>query len=250
MVYIIKKIIKFFIITAIILFLLNKWLVHTIVRSNYTYALSRMGNMVEEILDIPYRDIWQNDVGMNYGDLEDISYDEWMNMDCKYTDATSKNHKSYFSSSLNAKIKKLDEKYQRHLYCIRPKSWTGEDISNIEVREIDSPALVVVMNEYILKYPKVLNNIIKIAEKPCMYLQNLPSREYAEKLLDKEQEYVIKDKIHFKDQTRRELFCDTTIKKYTIIRIVDSDDKTKYDIVVTRIDLPEKKTSWWDKLFL
>lgn len=30
------------------------------------------------------------------------------------------------------------------------------------------------MNEYVLKYPKVLNNLIKIVEKPCFYLKELP----------------------------------------------------------------------------
>ena len=40
-----------------------------------------------------------------------------------------------------------------------------------------SPCIRVSFNEYILNYPKILNNIIKIAETPCYYLKGEALRE-------------------------------------------------------------------------
>ena len=36
-----------------------------------------------------------------------------------------------------------------------------------------APCLRVSFHEYILQYPKILRNILKIAEKPCNYLKNM-----------------------------------------------------------------------------
>lgn len=244
-----KIVIKFFLKVLLVICVLYSGLHYFIFKSYEPYRLLRMRSFVVELLDIPYRDVRPYDVGMNYGDLEEITYDEWMNMECKYTDTSSGIYKSNSSSYINTELKKLGEKAQRHLYCLRPKFWTGKNISNIEVSKIDSPALVVVMNEYVLKYPKVLNNLIKIAEKPCMYLSDVPSIEEAEKIGDWRESTDLSYKISLKRQSRDELFCDTRTKKFTIIRIVDSNDETKYDIVVPRIDLPEKDPSWWKRYF-
>lgn len=244
-----KTVLKFFLKLLFVVCVLYAGL-HYFILSGYEFTrLLRMRPFVIELLDIPYRDVKPYDVGMNYGDLEDITYDEWMSMQCEDTNTSSDMYKSYSSIEINAKLRDLGEKAQRHLYCIRPKTWSGENISNIEVSKIDSPALVIVMNEYILKYPKVLNNLIKIAEKPCRYIENLPSREEARKILDKQQREHIEEKIWFKGQIREELFCDTRTKRFTIIRIVDSNNATKYDIVIPRIDLPKKERPWWKRYF-
>jgi hypothetical protein len=111
-------------------------------------------------------------------DLEPITTEEWMNVDCKSS-------KKYSGDSYGFDQNTLD-----HMYCINPiiygrypnkNAHSGRifrtSINTILSGMFDSPCISVSFNEYILNYPKIFNNIIKIAEKPCVYLKGKGLRD-------------------------------------------------------------------------
>ena len=116
-------------------------------------------------------------------DLEPITKEEWMNVKCKSS-------KKYSGDALGFDKDTLD-----HMYCIKPimgATYPNKNAHSVRIfrtsenriiadeivpEKFVSPCIRVDFNEYILKYPKILNNIIKIAEKPCYYLKNEALRE-------------------------------------------------------------------------
>lgn len=111
-------------------------------------------------------------------DLEPITKEEWMNVKCKSS-------KKYSGDALGFDKDTLD-----HMYCIKPimgATYPNKNAHSVRIFRTSenkiiadkiapdkfvSPCIRVDFNEYILNYPKILNNIIKIAEKPCYYLKN------------------------------------------------------------------------------
>ena len=104
----------------------------------------------------------------NWLDLEPISQEEWDNVICEDVNIKDKDYpegKKSFKESPHGK-------------CIRPVilprySYPKHAIPYLSTGNIlDSPCIIITFNEYIFKYPKIFNNILKIAEKPCYYLRD------------------------------------------------------------------------------
>ncbi|MDC0865204.1 hypothetical protein OAP56_04585 [Rickettsiaceae bacterium] len=106
-------------------------------------------------------------------DLEPISYEEWMDVKCESPYKGDKDDHNRFGKD-----------FVVHAACIGPQYFAlypnknansgrifRTSINKVQRGIFDSPCIRVSFNEYILKYPKILNNIIKIAEKPCFYLR-------------------------------------------------------------------------------
>lgn len=244
-----KPLLKFVLIVFIIFAGIFCWLSYEMLRDYEGRMHSKINYLTGDLLDIPYREKNIDYIGKNYGDLEEITHDEWMNMECKCPDTPTGLYGPSANGATREERRTLGTKGLKHIMCLNPIYMTGKKVSNIDFKYKNSPALLIVMNEYILKYPKVLNNIIKIVEKPCKYIEDLPTSEEAEKIEDWDKRHRMLSKISYKRQVREELFCDSRVKRFTIIRIVDSEYNTKYDIVVPRIDLPEQEKSWWRSWF-
>ena len=118
-------------------------------------------------------------------DLEPITKEEWMNVECSSHDKGDLEDRRGFT-----------EDFITHTACIHPivlgrypnkNAHSGRifrtSINTMLSGLFDSPCIRVSFNEYILNYPKILNNILKIAEKPCVYLkgQGLRSHLYCDK---------------------------------------------------------------------
>jgi hypothetical protein len=158
-------------------------------------------------------------------DLESVTAREWMNIECKLPDDES------IKETINWRFEysSLSEQEKKYLYCISPN--IEYSYINMPSNENDfllphetmfnEPCIIISFHEYILQYPKILRNILKIAEKPCYYLKNTPVEKYY----------------------RKELYCDSfgkwpykNEKTCIIIRIVDSEANLRHQIVVPRKD--------------
>ena len=104
----------------------------------------------------------------NWLDLEPISQEEWDNVNCEDVNIKDK----YYPEG------KKSFKESPHGKCIRPVilpkySYPKHAIPYLSSGDIlNSPCIYITFNEYIFKYPKIFNNILKIAEKPCYYLRD------------------------------------------------------------------------------
>ena len=103
----------------------------------------------------------------NWYDLEPISEQEWKDIKCEYSEKQLENYNKYRGNKVSG-----------CLFCIRPQEYSlfgirgrgnANDYLSVPTGMSNSPCIVLTFNEYILRYPKILNNILKIAEKPCHY---------------------------------------------------------------------------------
>jgi hypothetical protein len=166
-------------------------------------------------------------------DLEPITKEEWMNVECKY-------FKEYRGDTYGFDKNTLD-----HMYCINPIIYGPYPNKNVRSGRIfrtvinttlsgmfDSPCIRVNFNEYILNYPKILNNILKIAEKPCSYLKD--------------------------EALRDDLYCDKpkeswyeAEKSCVVINIYDSEGYKKMQLRIPRQDnqhLLKGQEEWDERL--
>ena len=110
-------------------------------------------------------------------DLEPISQEEWDNVICKDVNIKDKDYpkgkKSFKESPHSECIRPLILPGLTHIFPKHATSYysTGDIL--------DSPCIKITFNEYIFKYPKIFNNILKIAEKPCYYLKNNKVPDYS-----------------------------------------------------------------------
>ena len=158
-------------------------------------------------------------------DLEPITKEEWMNVKCN----------SHYKGDLEDR-RGFTEDFITHTTCIQPLSLAGrypnKNAHSIRIfrtsenriiadeivpNKFVSPCIRVDFNEYILNYPKILNNIIKIAEKPCYYLKN--------------------------EALRSALYCDESRKAWyeeekscVVIDIFDSEGYKKMQLRIPRQD--------------
>ena len=138
-------------------------------------STNRYENLLQDpITKTAYAYVVKND----WLDLEPITKEEWMNVKCSSHDKGDLEDRRGFT-----------EDFITHTTCIQPlllgkypnkNAHSGRIFRTSENKIIAdkiapdkfvSPCTRVYFNEYILKYPKILNNIIKIAEKPCYYLK-------------------------------------------------------------------------------
>lgn len=142
------------------------------------FARFAMMTIMEQALKQPSLNKYEKQPHMffakaDWEDLEPVSYEEWMNVKCESYD---KGNKDYYN--------RFGKDFVVHTACIGPQYFAlypnknansgrifSTVINKIQRGMFDSPCISVKFNEYILKYPKILNNIIKIAEKPCFYLR-------------------------------------------------------------------------------
>ena len=115
-------------------------------------------------------------------DLEPISPEEWEKVECNFNgeDEWSK----FIFETDYANIPHLSEAEKKRRYCMAietrvvnrdllPQNY--KDYLNSSTFVGDgwyAPCLMVSFHEYVLQYPKILRNILKIAEKPCHYINN------------------------------------------------------------------------------
>lgn len=189
-------------------------------------------DIFQQLLQIPYRketsSYVRNALKEGWGDLEPISYEEWMNMECECSEI-----KEYLVRDIKDNLQKL--RTTEHLMCLSingpfnkvrdPKNTMPKHCTGM----FNCHSTSIYVNDYILKYPKVLRNIIKIAEKPCYYLKDLPNKEENRRLYNNI------------DQLRGELYCDKNEgfygdKTYIVIHVLDKEGFQSGQIIVPRID--------------
>jgi hypothetical protein len=126
-------------------------------------------------------------------DLEPISDEEWQKVECNFKgeDEWSKFiFKEYYADKPN-----LSEAEKRRRYCMSiamrvvnraalPKNYKDFlDESSFSGDGWYAPCLRVDFHEYILQHPKILRNILKIAERPCDYTKNLRAANCVSRIL-------------------------------------------------------------------
>ena len=169
----------------------------------------------------------------NWLDLEPISQEEWMNIDCKLPDKDRMQEEfKWIKRDIDWSFQPgvLTDEEKKYLYCISPGiEYSYKNMPNNQNDFLlpndsmfNEPCIIISFHEYILQYPKILRNILKIAEKPCYYLKNSKLGQY---------------------YTSRDLRCDSfgkwpyrNEKTCIIIRIVDSEVNLRHQIVVPRRD--------------
>ena len=172
---------------------------------------------------------WEMD---EWFDLEPINKEEWMNIDCKLPDKDRMQEEfKWIKRDIDWSFQPgvLTDEEKKYLYCISPGiEYSYKNMPNNQNDFLlpndsmfNEPCIIISFHEYILQYPKILRNILKIAEKPCYYLKNTPVEQYY----------------------RKELYCDSfgkwpyrDEKTCIIIRIVDSEVNLRQQIVVPRKD--------------
>ena len=116
-------------------------------------------------------------------DLEPISVEEWKDVKCEFT--RKNEHGDFTYQNYYGNRSDFTQQARRRNYCIssdiRINDYTTlpenyKDYLNKQSFSEGgwySPCLRVSFHEYIIQYPKILRNILKIAEKPCNYLKNM-----------------------------------------------------------------------------
>ena len=168
----------------------------------------------------------------NWLDLEPIFQEEWMNIDCKLPDKDRMQEEfKWIKRDIDWSFQPgvLIDEEKKYLYCISPGiKYSYKKVPNNKNDFLlpndsmfNEPCIIISFHEYILQYPKILRNILKIAEKPCYYLKNS----------------------NLGKPYREELCCDSfgkwpyrNEKTCIIIRIVDSEANLRHQIVVPRRD--------------
>jgi hypothetical protein len=218
-------------------------------------------HLVIKLLRMPYYELRDyNDrilLKDNLEDLEEITPEEWSNMKVRYEYDNLKEANA-FDRDLSidpTKFRKLTQKdkiefrkEKNHLYDLLPKFMiryhldNDKRISEIcrnEAKFLEVPTLChsvfncrsisISIHDYILKYPKVLNNLIKILEKPCFYLKELPTTTNSN---IKDINYEEKEALRYMKDLRTNLHCDLSehkhlLKKDRIFSEIQIYDKCK-----------------------
>jgi hypothetical protein len=161
-------------------------------------------------------------------EIEPIPADYWYNMNCNvYNKYKDWRIPPQFESAAKAQ-----------LACIEVEDNTGisprNDVGKALCRNyLNCQVLKVRVDDYILSHPKILWNILKVAEKPCAYLKTPdmiaegPDKHYTTS--------VIKE-------IRESMFCDGAPyymrqRKFTLIRVIDRKNNRSTEIIVRRKDI-------------
>jgi hypothetical protein len=220
----------------------------------YLITQSTLEQLVTASLRIPYAGLVDKAFYKDsLEDLEEITYDEWMNMECECRDRVydflfDEHNLEVLPKSARIEANKLNSKQRQHLYCLRPDHWQafgGGGFINKMPKNLfglnifTERGLHLTMNEYVLKYPKVLSNVIKILEKPCFYFKDLPLPPDSEPLIYSD----VEETEHFLKHEKSALYCNRDRamyyekeRTYSVLRLVDSKGRSKVAIVIPRKD--------------
>lgn len=193
-------------------------------------------DVFKQLLQIPYtKDYLRKALKEGWQDLEPISYEEWMSMDYECNEMKDNTGWYPWLGATKADLLKLGENGRKHILCLStnpfyykvmgPKNAMPKHCTSM----FNCHSISIYIHDYILKYPKVLRNIIKIAEKPCYYLKDPPSKEENRELYRNI------------DQLRGELYCDKNKgpygdKTYMVIYILDKEGYQSGQLIIPRID--------------
>lgn len=164
----------------------------------------------------------------NNPEIEQVPEDYWYNMGC--------NVEEKYKDWRNPPQFENDEKAQ--LACIEVEDDTGfshnKDVSTALCSNyLNCQALMVRIDDYILSHPKILWNILKVAEKPCNYLKTPemipegPNKQYTTSVIN---------------EIKESMFCNGTPyymrqRKFVLIRIIDRKNNRSTEIIVRRKDI-------------
>lgn len=222
------------------------WLASMMFQDNRFYLDAGFKFLTLDLLQIPYSSYKTNitsSVKSDIYDLEPISYEEWMEMECECHDTASGTYDHGLPSARTKDLRMLGVEGQKHIMCLQPNAFIRKWFANVMPEDCTSQfncdTMKIQVYDYILKYPKVLNNLIKIAEKPCYYVKELPKEKpILPSLSTKDKETADREwkEYYDLDQTRDELHCDNNDRPRSIIRILDKTGQAKYDIIIPRLD--------------
>lgn len=255
-----KELIKIIVISGVVLFvpaLLFIIFVHFIYPiatfwARETNTARGVYSLVTKTLQIPYQGYKRVDEPYMYKeewqDLEPISEEEWLSMKCEHPKTESG---EYFTTYMAENI--LSHEGQKQIHCVTPIFWDERHPYINKMPKhctsiFNCSAIDIAFYDYILQYPKVLNNVIKIMEKPCNYLyDNFPIPTTAYHPSEEERQQLIKENKLFTYNgvvyTKNLLYCNTAKIKfyeqdrsYSVIYILDKDGNKKTEIIVPRKD--------------
>ena len=232
----ILKIIAGIIVICGVLYCLLWWFMAEDYRTRINLALQYT---TLELLQIPYANTSTRNIFKDgWQDLEPISQEEWMSMECECPDTKTGQYDVWLPSATKRALNMLGTRWQKHIMCLQPYPFRKRGFVNIMPEDcpnmLQCESMRIQVYDYVLKYPKVLNNLIKIVEKPCFYLKYLP-KEIPPSKSDLELG-GIPFEYSFNKQTRGDLYCNNNRMPRSIIRILDKEGRAKYDIVVPRLD--------------
>ncbi len=152
---------------------------------------------------------------------------------------------SYYTSYFAEQY--LTKEQQKQVHCIRPRSWVNQDKHCSSI--FNCPSIQISFYDYILEQPKVLDNVIKIMEKPCHYLSDdfsIPARSDYKRTNEEWDKLVEENKTDAYIEVtymRNLIYCDKLKgrsyekdRTYSVIYIFDKDGNKKTEIIVPRKD--------------
>jgi hypothetical protein len=153
-----------------------------------------------------------------------------MNMKCECPDVA---YGDWLPGATEEELQKIGTSGQKHVMCLSPGSFYGQGARKNTMpvhctNMFNCNSIYIQIHDYILKYPKALRNLIKIVEKPCFYLKDMPDEE--------EDLQLYRDL----DQLRGELHCDDNKRTHIVIYILDKEGAQSAQLVIPRIDTTDK----------
>jgi hypothetical protein len=230
----IYKIVKWVLITFVSLHILNISLVVFLLQGE---AMVKEGTpermLINAALGIPYYD--DDNVKNNAPDIVKYSKEEWLNFKCQPRELDY----GMFVGNQSSLPTGISSDKRAHLNCLgvhkvssrnnkSSKTVNGELCNNY----FNCQLVNLAVHDYVLDHPKILWNILKIAERPCDYAQTPWMKNY------------LKCNRKFYWQDERDTFLDIImypwyLKKriFIVISIWNSDNKQIAEFIVRRKDL-------------
>lgn len=166
----------------------------------------------------------------NNPEIEPISQEEWLNMQCDIG-------QKYKDWGRPPKFKTRQEGQLDCLAADTPNKYRNQQVRKFVCKNyLYCHALQITVDHYILQHPKVLENIIKVAEKPCYYLatpEMIPEGVNKNGIIQSIREY------------RDELCCDGAPtprpyawqRRFVLLSVIDYKKEKSIEILIERKDV-------------
>ncbi|HJD59414.1 MAG TPA: hypothetical protein LFW20_01875 [Rickettsia endosymbiont of Omalisus fontisbellaquei] len=138
----------------------------------YDFTNQYMADVVNSTLEIPY--FKKNFVINRPENIKTLTKEEWMSINCQPVAQWSKVDSYVFGTK---SLENLPKEQKRQLNCVSISDVSRvikvkKEVSNeLCSNHTNCQTLNLAIESYILQYPKLLQSIIKIAERPCDFIK-------------------------------------------------------------------------------